>query len=194
VSQPIGDDVTRTSSGGDETVAAGAVRPAGSDEITVLSGSGREGSTRAPHLEPGQVFGSYRIERVLGRGGMGEVYEAEHVEHARRVALKILGARLAGAEEREQFLREGATAASINHPHTVYVYGSEELAGAPVIAMELVAGGTLRDRVLAKGALAPPEAVDLILQVISGLAAAERPASSTATSSPPTVSSMATAS
>jgi len=189
------DDVTRRSIGADETVAAGVSRPSGGDdatilssssgdqptvlsgagdEATVLSSTGASGQMPSPRISPGQAFGPYRIERVLGRGGMGEVYEAEHIEHARHVALKVLTARLTGMEEREQFLREGAIAASINHPHTVYVYGSEEVDGAPVITMELVAGGTLRDRVQAQGALPPAEAVDLILQVISGLAAAEQ--------------------
>jgi len=189
------DDVTRRSVGADETVAAGTTRPSGSDEATilsstsgdqptvlsgagdeatVLSSAGASGRVPSPRISPGQAFGPYRIERVLGRGGMGEVYEAEHIEHARHVALKVLTARFTGIEEREQFLREGAIAASINHPHTVYVYGSEEVDGSPVITMELVAGGTLRDRVQAQGALPPAEAVDLILQVISGLAAAEK--------------------
>ncbi len=159
--------------GEDETVASGALQSPGANDVTVLSSGSRPGAILAPRLEPSQIFGPYRIESALGRGGMGEVFAAEHVEHARRVALKVLTARFAGAEERDRFLREGEIAASINHPHTVYVYGSEEIDGAPVIAMELLAGGTLRDRVQSRGPLAPAEAVDLILQVVSGLAAAE---------------------
>ena len=72
---------------------------------------------------------------------MGEVYEAEHVEQGRRVALKVLNRRLAGLEDRARFLREGQLAASINHPHTVYIFGSEEIGGTPTIAMELLPGG-----------------------------------------------------
>src|SRR6185295_18776992 len=100
----------------------------------------------ASRLAPGQRFGPYRIERLLGRGGMGEVYEAEHLEHGRRIALKVLSQRLAGPDDRARFLREGQLAASISHPNTVYIFGSEEIGGAPVISMELVAGGTLKDR------------------------------------------------
>jgi serine/threonine protein kinase len=100
---------------------------------------------------------------------MGEVYEAEHLEHGRRIALKVLSQRLSDPTDRARFLREGQLAASVSHPHTVYIYSSDEIAGMPVIAMELLPGGTLKDRVEKKGPLAPIEAIDAILQVISGL-------------------------
>jgi eukaryotic-like serine/threonine-protein kinase len=90
-----------------------------------------------------------------------------------RFAVKVLHHRLTGQHERERFLREGQLAASITHPHLVYVFGSEEIAGVPVIAMELAPGGTLKDRVRERGPLAPAEAVDAILQVIAGLEAAQ---------------------
>ena len=105
------------------------------------------GAAPGPSLAPGQVFGPYRIVRPLGRGGMGDVYEAEQIEQGRRVALKVLSQRLSDPHDRARFLREGQLAASINHPHTVYIFGSEEIAGRPVIAMELLAGGTLKERV-----------------------------------------------
>ena len=70
-------------------------------------------------LSAGRIFGPYRIVRLLGHGGMGEVYEAEHLEHGRRIALKILKHSLTGAEDRGRFLREGRLAASINHPNSV---------------------------------------------------------------------------
>ena len=124
-------------------------------------------------LAPGQDFGPYRIVRLLGRGGMGEVYEAEQREQGRRVALKVLSRRLTDPHDRARFLREGQLAASINHPHSVYIFGSEEIAGTPVIAMEHLAGGTLKDRVREQGPLPPDQAVDAILQIISGLNAAQ---------------------
>jgi uncharacterized RDD family membrane protein YckC len=123
-------------------------------------------------LPAGFTLGPYRIVRLLGRGGMGEVYEAEHAEHQRRVALKILTRRLE-ADDRQQFLSEGRIAASIAHPNTVYVFGSETIGGVSVIAMELLAGGTLKDLVDRDGPLAPAAAVDAILQVVAGLEAAE---------------------
>src|SRR4029453_5904037 len=77
--------------------------------------------------------------------------------------------RLSESQDRARFLREGQLAASINHPHSVYIFGSEEIDGTPVIPMELLQGGTLKDRVIERGPLPPTEAVDAILQVIAGL-------------------------
>ena len=126
-----------------------------------------------PRLADGQSWGPYRIGRLLGRGGMGEVHEAEHVESGRRIALKVLRGRLQDADERARFLREGQLAASVSHPHTVYIFGSEEIAGMPVISMELLPGGTLKDRVAAEGPLPPAVAVSAVLDIIGGLDAAQ---------------------
>jgi len=120
----------------------------------------------------GEVFGGYRIEHELGRGGMGAVYAAEHLESGRRVALKVLSQQLDSPEARARFLREGRLAASINHPNSVYVFGTEEIEGTPAIAMELIAGGTLQDRIQRTGVLPIGEAVDAVLQIIAGLEAA----------------------
>ncbi|MEQ1858672.1 MAG: protein kinase [Chthoniobacteraceae bacterium] len=117
-------------------------------------------------------FGSYRVLRLLGRGGMGAVYEAEDSASGRRIALKVLGHSLDSADSRKRFIREGRLAAAINHPNSVYVYGTEEIDDTPVITMELVPGGTLHDRVKAGGPMPVGEAVDAILQVIAGLEAA----------------------
>jgi predicted Ser/Thr protein kinase len=126
-----------------------------------------------PAPTPDEKFGDYRIIRLLGRGGMGEVYETEHELTGRRVALKVMGHALTSDTDRKRFLREGRLAASISHPHVVYVFGSEEIAGRPVIAMELVQGGTLKDRVRKEGPLNIAEAVDATLQMIDGLEAAQ---------------------
>jgi hypothetical protein len=124
----------------------------------------------APALSDGTVFGPYRIVRRLGRGGMGIVYEADELESGRRVALKVL-ARLAEPADRDRFEREGRLAASVNHPHCVFVFSASEIHGHPVIAMEVMQG-TLADRLQADGALAAAGAVDAILHVITGLQAA----------------------
>src|SRR5262245_39235981 len=144
------------------------------DAPTVASGGGAgvlHGA--APQLAEGQTWGPYRIGRLLGRGGMGEVHEAEHVDSGRRIALKVLRSQLQDADERARFLREGQLAASISHPHTVYIFGSEEIAGVPVISMELLPGGTLKDRVAAEGPLPPSVAVSAVLDIIGGLDAAQ---------------------
>ncbi|HKS37367.1 MAG TPA: protein kinase [Verrucomicrobiae bacterium] len=122
---------------------------------------------------PGETFGGYRILRLLGRGGMGEVYEAEHLTSGRRVALKVMGHALASEKDRKRFLREGRLAASVSHPNVVYIYGSEEISGSPVIAMELVSSGTLKDRIKREGPLPPAQAVDAALEIIAGLEAAQ---------------------
>ena len=124
--------------------------------------------------QPGEQFGHYRLVRLLGQGGMGVVFEAEDLDAGRRVALKILSQALDSPEARKRFLREGQIAAAINHPNSVYVFGTEEIAGTPVIAMELVGGGTLRDRVVATGPYPAAAAVDTLLQIMAGLEAAQR--------------------
>jgi len=134
-------------------------------------------STDSPSPEANPVWegahrGDYDIGRLLGRGGMGDVYEATHLPTGRRVALKVLRRPRFGPAERARFLREGQIAASIRHPRTVFVFAAEELDGVPVIAMELVAGGTLKDRVRTSGPLAPAEAATAMLDVVSGLEAA----------------------
>jgi len=141
----------------------------GDDPTNTAPGGASPGPRRM--IAHGQQFGPYRVERLLGRGGMGEVYEAED-ETGRRLALKVLTHGIDDPRDRARFLREGRLAASISHPHTVYIYGTDEIEGVPVIAMELATGGSLKDRVRNKGPLAPAKAVDAILEVISGLEAA----------------------
>src|SRR5436190_8863012 len=108
--------------------------------------TGAPPSAHRPIPIPGQEFGDYHILRLLGQGGMGEVYECEHIPSGRRVALKVMSHALADERDRKRFLREGRLAASVNHPNVVYVHGSEEIDGMPAIAMELARGATLHDR------------------------------------------------
>src|SRR5918993_2921269 len=122
-------------------------------------------------LAPGNTVGPYHIVRPLGRGGMGAVYEADETDSGRRVALKVLEERLGDERQRERFDREGRLAASINHPHCVFVFAASELDGRLAIAMELMQG-TLADRLQAEGPLQPAHAVDAALQLVSGLQAA----------------------
>ena len=120
-----------------------AAGPGSSESPTITAtGSASAAAEAAARLSPGQIFGPYRIERLLGRGGMGEVYEAVQREHGRRVAVKVVTGRLTDPVDRSRFLREGQLAASVHHSISVYVFGAEEIEGVPVIAMELLAGGT----------------------------------------------------
>jgi uncharacterized RDD family membrane protein YckC len=122
--------------------------------------------------EAGELRGRYQIVRRLGRGGMGTVFEANETETGRRVALKLL-TRVLDPAAKLRFLQEGRLAAAINHPHSVYVFGTEEIGSTPAISMELVRGGTLEDRVRREGPLPIGSAVDCILQIIDGLEAAQ---------------------
>src|SRR3954466_883441 len=114
----------------------------------------------------GQRFGPYLIVRPIGKGGMGQVYEAEETDSGRRVAVKLLSRGIGDDEERERFLQEGRLAASLSHPNTVYVYGTNEVQGFPIIAMELAPSGTLKDLVVPGTPMAPAQAVDAVLQVM----------------------------
>jgi uncharacterized RDD family membrane protein YckC len=100
---------------------------------------------------------------------MGTVLEAEQVETGRRVALKVLNHALDRPEARKRFLREGRLAASVSHPNLVYIFGTEEIEGNLVIAMELATGGTLKERINRDGPLPVREAVTVCLQIIAGL-------------------------
>ena len=117
-------------------------------------------------------FGGYRLLKILGKGGMGVVYEAEQVSTGRRVALKLLGNQLDSPDVRARFLREGRLAAGVSHPNSVYVFGTEEIEGLPVITMEIAGGGTLQDALDRRGQLPVIEAVDAMLDVVDGLEAA----------------------
>jgi tRNA A-37 threonylcarbamoyl transferase component Bud32/tetratricopeptide (TPR) repeat protein len=93
---------------------------------------------------PGAVAGRYRIEDLLGEGGMGTVYRAFDDKLDRRVALKVVrGDRLAPTAGRERMAREAKTMAKLAHPNVVTVYDTGEVADGVYIAMELIEGSTL---------------------------------------------------
>jgi hypothetical protein len=115
------------------------------------------------------ALGSYQLVRPLGEGGMGVVFEAEHEGSGRRVALKVLKEFEGDERERRRFFREGELASTIDHPNSVYVFGTEEIDGLLVIAMELAAAGTLREEVRRRGPLPVREAVDRVLDVLGAL-------------------------
>jgi serine/threonine protein kinase len=84
----------------------------------------------------GSEFAGYRIEGVIGRGGMSVVYLAEHVRLGRKVALKVLAPDLAESERcHDRFLRESKLAASIDHPNIVPIYDADEAEGVLYVAM-----------------------------------------------------------
>lgn len=124
--------------------------------------------------EPGQVFAGYRIERLLGMGGMGEVYLAHDRDLPRFVALKLLGGAVTDDPDvRARFQREADTAARLAHPNIVTIYARGEHEGRLWIAMEYIDGtdvGTL----LRNGPLPPDYAVWIIDQTARALDHAHR--------------------
>lgn len=96
----------------------------------------------------GTQLGHYRIERLLGTGGMGEVYLATDVKLGRQVALKVLAETLAHDPDRlERFEREARAAAALNHPNIVTIHSVEQIDGVPFLTLELVDGATLGESI-----------------------------------------------
>src|SRR5688572_23329614 len=121
----------------------------------------------------GQHVGPYKIERVLGRGGMGVVYLAHDAALQRHVAIKTLPAALLDHTARsERFLREAQLLASLSHPNVATVYGLEECgSGGKCLVLELVEGESLAHR-LADGPLPIDQALDVCRQIAAGVEAA----------------------
>jgi serine/threonine-protein kinase len=123
-------------------------------------------------LAAGTQVGSYRIEGILGRGGMAIVYSARHVEQGRRVALKLLAERLSDDPVfLARFQREGRLQASLDHPHVVTVFEAGESEHGLYLALQLVAGATLAT-LMHERALDAGRAVALLSQVAGALDAA----------------------
>jgi serine/threonine protein kinase len=123
-------------------------------------------------LAPGTGLGVYRIETLIGAGGMGEVYRARDTKLQRHVAIKALPEAFARDTERlARFEREARTLASLNHPNIAQIYGFEETDGIKALVMELVEGPTLADRI-AQGAVPLDEALRIATQIADALEAA----------------------
>ncbi|MDQ3985961.1 MAG: serine/threonine protein kinase [Actinomycetota bacterium] len=123
---------------------------------------------KAPAI--GEEFAGHRIEAILGHGGMGVVYLAEDVRLGRKVALKLLPPELAADEEfQRRFDRESRTAASLEHPHIVPVYGAGEVDGILYIAMRYIRGSDLDAVIQGEGPLEAQRSIRLLGQVADAL-------------------------
>ena len=100
---------------------SGALAAQGDETLSLAPG--RSPAPRVPAEFPREL-GGYRLLGLLGSGGMGTVYEAEQLATGRRVALKMLDLQLDSSEMLQRFLREGRLAASVNHPNSLYIFGS----------------------------------------------------------------------
>ncbi|HEX9236039.1 MAG TPA: protein kinase, partial [Actinomycetota bacterium] len=121
----------------------------------------------------GTEMAGYRIESLIGRGGMSVVYLAEHLRLGRKVALKLLAPELAESEGfRERFIRESRLAASLEHPNIIPIYDADEAEGVLYIAMRYVEGTDLKALIRSEGPLPPERTMPLMAQVARGLDAA----------------------
>ncbi|HEY7281667.1 MAG TPA: serine/threonine-protein kinase, partial [Actinomycetota bacterium] len=126
-------------------------------------------------IEPGTMLAGYRVDRELGRGGMGVVYAAEHVALGRSVAVKVVAPDLAADPSfRERFLREAQLAAALEHPAIIPIYDAGESDGVLYLAMRRVDGGDLAAELAAHGPLDPRRVVRLIAPVAGALDVAHR--------------------
>ncbi|MHC4992627.1 MAG: protein kinase domain-containing protein, partial [Planctomycetota bacterium] len=119
-----------------------------------------------------EQIGSYRVDREIGRGGMGVVYLARDMKLEREAAIKCLPPEVAGDVDRlARFEREAKTLASLNHPNIASIYGLEEVDGERYIILEYVEGETLEER-LRSGALPVDEALTMAIQIAEAIEAA----------------------
>lgn len=127
----------------------------------------------SPASRVGTQFGQYRLDELLGRGGMGEVYKAYDTVRDRDVALKLLHSHLAGDPNfAERFRRESHTVARLDEPHIIPIHDWGEIDGVLYIDMRLVKGRDLREVLKERGTLPPDEAVGIVEQIASALDAA----------------------
>jgi TolB-like protein/tRNA A-37 threonylcarbamoyl transferase component Bud32 len=112
----------------------------------------------------------YRVERVLGEGGMATVYLAVDLKHNRKVALKVMRPELAATLGSERFLREVEIAGRLNHPHILPMHDSGEADGLLYYVMPYIDGESLRDRIKREGQLPVEESLRLAREVSEALA------------------------
>lgn len=138
-----------------------------------------KGDTTALHeplpgaIREGTLIGPYRVERLVGEGGMGKVFIATDLNLQRRVAIKVLSGDLRGKSDFvARFRREARSVARLNHPNIVQIYFTGAHHEVPYYAMEFVDGENLEIVLKRDGSIDPDTAVDQMIQAAQGLAAA----------------------
>ncbi len=131
-------------------------------------------SVETPLPHPGMVIsGKYRLVRLLGEGGMGVVFEAEHQRLKQRVAIKVLQPARSGKRDAARFLREARAASQLVSHHVAKVLDVDELqSGLPYMVMEYLDGCDLENELANRGRLLIPEAVDYVIQACAAVAEA----------------------
>lgn len=129
-------------------------------------------SSEEPQFTPGQIFGHYEIVRMIGRGGMGEVYLANDKNLNRPTALKLLPHEPTTDQERlKRFHHEARAASALNHPNIITIYEIGEFDGQQFMATEYIEGMTLR-QLLRTSQITVGEAIDIATQIAHALSAA----------------------
>jgi len=124
-------------------------------------------------MQSGTIFGPYTITRLIGRGGMGEVYEAVERNLERQVAIKVISPRQtpsSGGDPLTRFLTEAKTMARLNHPNVVTIHAIQQIAETHVLSLEYINGVTMRD-LFNVFVLSGDEAAPLFIQMLKGLRA-----------------------
>ena len=128
----------------------------------------------SPTIASGKTLtGKYKIQKEIGRGGMGVVFKATDTKLKRNVALKFLPAELMQDKKaKARFVQEAQAAAALNHPNICVIYEVDESGDQTFIAMEYIEGQTLKDKIVESGPLAIDDAIKITTQVAEGLAEA----------------------
>src|SRR5262245_18105760 len=122
-------------------------------------------------LQTGEQIGPYKVIKMIGRGGMGEVYLAQDSRLARKVALKLLRSELTMDQDRlRRFRREAQAASALNHPNILTIHDIGEADSIRFMATEFIEGATLRQRI-SRSKVEIAEALDISIQAASGLSA-----------------------
>jgi serine/threonine protein kinase/CheY-like chemotaxis protein len=142
-----------------------------SSRRSVATSPGQQGED--PGFARGHLFGAYRIDQMIARGGMSGIYRATHAALERTVALKIMSNDLAEDRvSRERFMNEWRIVAGLRHPNILPVHDAGEIEGRLYMAMDLVSGGDLGHQILREGALSPRRAIGILEQTAAALDAA----------------------
>ena len=157
----------------DQACGADASLRAEVESLLAARGTPGSGAVPAlPQLSPGTMFGPYRVDALIGAGGMGQVYRATDTRLHRTVALKVLAPDLSQDPEfGARFEREARVLASLNHPNIAAIYGLEQDGGVQALALEMVEGPTLADRLVTRP-LPASEALTIARQIALALEAA----------------------
>ncbi len=134
---------------------------------------GNPGGGTSGEFSVGAEIAGYRLDELIGQGGMAVVWRAYDARLDRQVALKIMAAQLASDSAfRQRFIRESRAAAAVDDPHIIPVFGAGEASGVLYIAMRYIRGGDVRTLIDREGPLPPARAADIIGQAASALDAA----------------------